>query len=77
MNFLQNSANLLRTEHRGCATAKENCLQLLLSKNSLLLQMLQLCQKCLHIFLDLLRLEGITIKAAIGAAQIAEGNMQI
>ena len=37
MDFLQNSVNLLRTEYRGCAAAKENCLQLLLRKNSLLL----------------------------------------
>ena len=39
--------------------------------------MLQLCQKRLHIFLDLLSLKGIAVKAAIGAAQIAKGNMQI
>ena len=47
------------------------------SKNALLLQKIQLRQKRLYIFLNLLRLKGIAVKAAVGAAQIAERNMQI
>ena len=46
-------------------------------KNALLLQEIKLRQKRLHIFFNLFCIKGITIKAAVGAAQIAERNMQI
>ena len=77
MNFLQQRAYLRRTEYGRRTTAKENCFRSLLGKNTLLLQEIQLCQKRLHIFFHLLRLKGIAVKAAVGAAQIAERNMQI
>ena len=77
VNFIQQRAYLRRTEYGRRTTAKENRFRSLLGKNALLLQEIQLRQKCLHIFFHLLRLKGIAVKAAVGTAQIAERNMQI
>ena len=77
VNFVQQRADLRRTEHGRRTTAKENRFRSLLGKNALLLQEIQLRQKRLHIFFHLLCLKGIAVKAAIGAAQVAERNMQI
>ena len=77
VNFVQQRTDLRRIQHRRRTAAKENRFRSLLGKNALLLQKIQLRQKRLHIFFHLLHLKGIAIKAAVGAAQIAERNMQI
>ena len=77
VNFVQQRAYLRRIKHGRRTAAKEYRFRSLLGKNALLLQKIQLCQKRLHIFLNLLRLKGIAVKAAIRATQITERNMQI
>ena len=77
VNFVQQRADLRRIQHGRRTAAKEYRFRSLLGKNALLLQKIQLRQKRLYIFFHLLRLKGIAIKAAVGAAQIAERNMQI
>ena len=77
VNLVQQRTDLRRIEHRRRTAAKEYRFRSLLGKNALLLQKIQLRQKRLYIFLNLLRLKGIAVKAAVGAAQIAERNMQI
>ena len=77
VNLVQQRTDLRRIQHGRRTAAKENSFRSLFGKNALLLQEIQLRQKRLHIFFHLFCIKGIAIKAAVGAAQIAERNMQI